>query len=191
MGISVLLGCATPSVRPPERQVEQEDEDVPPDRVEMIEADRLADITEKLVVGILANPALTGERPLPILMLGEVVNETPAELDADAFIGQFRTLMARAGRVMFVNEQRRQGLWESYASSNGALNLDEQIGIGQQLGAQLLLTATLEHLGELDVESGLQPYKMRLVLTDLASGQPAWKTHQRFYQEPSEPLEEW
>jgi penicillin-binding protein activator len=112
---------------------------------------------------------------LPTIVVGQVRNKSHEHINVETFIKDMERTLINSGKVDFVaNQTEREELRNEVASQSGNATDESRKESGQEVGADLMLTGSLNSI--VDQEGGEQVifYQIDLVLTDIQSHKKLW-----------------
>ncbi|MCF0216443.1 MAG: penicillin-binding protein activator LpoB [Fibrobacteraceae bacterium] len=112
---------------------------------------------------------------IPTVVIGKIRNKSHEHISVETFIKDMEKALINSGRVDFVaNATERAELREELASQQGNATEETAKEAHQEIGADLMLTGTLNSI--VDQEGGDQVvfYQIDLELTDIQSHRKVW-----------------
>lgn len=112
---------------------------------------------------------------LPTVVVGQVRNKSHEHINVETFIKDMERTLINSGKVEFVaNAAEREELRNEVASQAGNATDETRREAGQEEGADLMLTGSLNSI--VDQEDGEQVifYQIDLELTDIQSHKKLW-----------------
>lgn len=112
---------------------------------------------------------------LPTVVVGQVRNKSHEHINVETFIKDMQRTLINSGKVEFVaNATEREELRNELASQAGNATDETRKEAGQEIGADLMLTGSLNSI--VDQEDGEQVifYQIDLELTDVQSHRKLW-----------------
>lgn len=112
---------------------------------------------------------------IPTVVIGKINNKSHEHISVETFVKDMEKALINSGRVDFVaNAQERNELRSELASQEGNATEETQKQAGQEIGADLMLTGTINSI--IDQEGGDQVvyYQIDLELTDIQSHRKVW-----------------
>lgn len=112
---------------------------------------------------------------IPTVVIGKISNKSHEHISVETFVKDMEKALINSGRVDFVaNAQERSELRSELASQEGNATEETQKQAGQEIGADLMLTGTINSI--IDQEGGDQVvyYQINLELTDIQSHRKVW-----------------
>jgi len=112
---------------------------------------------------------------LPTVVVGQVRNKSHEHINVETFIKDMQRTLINSGKVEFVaNATEREELRNEVASQAGNATDETRAEAGQETGADLMLTGSLNSI--VDQEDGEQVifYQIDLELTDIQSHKKLW-----------------
>lgn len=112
---------------------------------------------------------------LPTVVVGQVRNKSHEHINVETFIKDMQRTLINSGKVEFVaNAAEREELRNEVASQSGNATDETRKESGQEVGADLMLTGSLNSI--VDQEDGEQVifYQIDLELTDIQSHKKLW-----------------
>lgn len=112
---------------------------------------------------------------LPTVVVGQVRNKSHEHINVETFIKDMQRTLINSGKVEFVaNATEREELRNELSSQAGNATDETRKEAGQEIGADLMLTGSLNSI--VDQEDGEQVifYQIDLELTDVQSHRKLW-----------------
>lgn len=112
---------------------------------------------------------------LPTVVVGQVRNKSHEHINVETFIKDMQRTLINSGKVEFIaNAAEREELRNEVASQSGNATDETRKESGQEVGADLMLTGSLNSI--VDQEDGEQVifYQIDLELTDIQSHKKLW-----------------
>ncbi|MFT5130506.1 MAG: hypothetical protein ACI8W8_004137 [Rhodothermales bacterium] len=158
----------------------------------------LRSTTDAIYEEMIADAFLVKQEQPPVLMIAGVQNRTEQYLDTKGMTDRIRAKLLRAKKARFVNAYRRADLEKEQGYQAQNATPETRSAIGQQLGAQYLLSGSLyEMTQEAPKQVRLSKkktsyYKLVLEVTDLVSSEVVWvSSEHEIVRESSTPLVGW
>lgn len=160
-------------------------------------AQDLRKLTQEIADDIANSPFLKDQKTTPIVIIYGVQPRTETFVDTKAFTERLRTILTQSGKVLFVNDSRRDELLKEQGFQAANATPETRTAVGKQLGAKYMLTGALV---EMTKESGRQVrvsktelnyYQLTIDITDLETGIIVWSAPKEFAREASKPLIGW
>lgn len=154
-------------------------------------------ITQSVANQIIYSPWLANQPEIPLLVDLGVENRTSEYVDTKNLTDRMRTLLIQSGKVQFVNAARRDDLLKEQGYQAATATAATQAAIGQQLGANFMLTGSLTEMSQQTMrqvrvsKTEMKYYKLTIELTDLTTGVIAWTTEEEFARAARQPLIGW
>ena len=142
------------------------------------EAGDLHQIAETMVDSMLTTPAVvqvTTQRA-PVVSVGKVKNKTMQHIDTESLTDTIRTRLLRSGKFQFVDRTTDDQVSEELKFQQGSGMVDPQqaVPLGQQSGAEYLLTANLSEIANTNGRTKDVFYKFTMNLKNLRTGLLEW-----------------
>ena len=112
---------------------------------------------------------------VPTVVIGKVRNKSHEHINVETFIKDIERALINSGKADFVaNAEERTELRDELASQAGNATEETRKDAGQEIGADLMLTGTLNSI--VDQEGGEQViyYQVDMELTDIQSHKKVW-----------------
>ena len=112
---------------------------------------------------------------VPTVVIGQVRNKSHEHINVETFIKDIERALINSGKADFVaNAEERTELRNELASQAGNATEETRKDAGQEIGADLMLTGTLNSI--VDQEDGEQViyYQVDMELTDIQSHKKVW-----------------
>ena len=112
---------------------------------------------------------------VPTIVIGKVRNKSHEHIRVETFIKDIERALINSGKADFVaNAEERSELRNELASQAGNATEETRKDAGQEIGADLMLTGTLNSI--VDQEGGEQViyYQVDMELTDIQSHKKVW-----------------
>ena len=112
---------------------------------------------------------------VPTVVIGKVRNKSHEHINVETFIKDIERALINSGKADFVaNAEERTELRDELASQAGNATEETRKDAGQEIGADLMLTGTLNSI--VDQEGGEQViyYQVDLELTDIQTHRKVW-----------------
>jgi len=154
-------------------------------------------ISEEVARELIESPVLAREPEPPVMMIAGIENRTSQYVDTKNLSDRIRLLTFQSGRVRYVNEARREELMREQGYQAANVTREQQVAIGQQLGARYMITGSLAEMSQSSPRQvrlsrrKLNYYKLTVELTNLTTGEIVWMTEKEFAREASLPLIGW
>lgn len=112
---------------------------------------------------------------LPTVVIGKVRNKSHEHINVETFIKDMERALINSGAVDFVaNAELRSELRDEIASQAGNATDETRKDAGQEIGADLLLTGSLNSIIDQDGGEQVIFYQINLELVDLQSHRKVW-----------------
>lgn len=137
-------------------------------------------VAEEMIQDCIARPWYnkllnTKNGELPTVVIGSVRNKSHEHINVETFVKDMERALINSGKADFVaNAEERAELRNELASQAGNATEETRKDAGQEIGADLMLTGTLNSI--VDQEGGEQViyYQVDLELTDIQSHRKVW-----------------
>ena len=142
------------------------------------EASDLHQIAEKMIESMLTSPAVvqaTSQR-VPVVSVGKVKNKTMQHIDTESLTDIIRIRLMCSGRFQFVDRTTDDQVVDEikFQQNSGLVDPQKAVAVGQQFGAEYLLTANLSEIANADGRTKDVFYKFTMNLKNLRSGLLEW-----------------
>jgi len=142
------------------------------------EAGDLHQIAERMVDSMLTTPSVvqaTAQRA-PVLSVGKAKNKTMQHIDTESLTDTIRTRLMRSGKFQFVDRTTDDQVAEEmkFQQESGLVDPQKAVQVGQQSGAEYLLTANLAEIANSDGRTRDVFYKFTMNLKNLRTGLLEW-----------------
>lgn len=142
------------------------------------EAGDLHQIAERMVDSMLTFPAVvqaTAQRA-PVVSVGKVKNKTMQHIDTESVTDTIRTRLMRSGKFQFVDRTTDDQVADEikFQQDSGLVDPNKAVPVGQQSGAEYLLTANLSEIANTDGRTRDVFYKFTMNLKNLRTGLLEW-----------------
>jgi len=158
----------------------------------------LKTVTEKMIRSLVTSPPIANRNDRPIIIMYDIENRTDEHIDTKAITEKLITGLTKTGKVRFVDKAARKKIEEELRyQRRGMVAKDTRIKVGQQLGAEYMLTGSITSLTQEEgrgirlKERSLRYYKVSLNLTDINTNIVEWSEEQEFAREISKPFIGW
>lgn len=112
---------------------------------------------------------------LPTVVVGQVRNKSHEHINVETFIKDMQRTLINSGKVEFVaNATEREELREEVASQSGNATDETRAEAGQEAGADLMLTGSLNSIVDQEGGESVIFYQIDLELTDVQSHKKLW-----------------
>lgn len=112
---------------------------------------------------------------LPTVVIGKVRNKSHEHINVETFIKDMERALINSGAVDFVaNAELRSELRDEIASQSGNATDETRKDAGQEIGADLMLTGSLNSIIDQDGGEQVIFYQIDLELVDLQSHRKVW-----------------
>ncbi|MBC7661395.1 MAG: penicillin-binding protein activator LpoB [Chitinophagaceae bacterium] len=154
-----------------------------PKKAEIVD-DKWSETDAHKVAGSLINQVLTKpwltqfeavKKQKPIVIVDEIANRTDEHIDTKALTEAMTDELINAGKVRFVNgEKRKQILEEIKYQNSGTTEAKTRKSLGKQIGADFMLSGAIS--SSVHTQEGLKTvtYQTALTLTDLETAEIVW-----------------
>ena len=137
-------------------------------------------VAEEMIQDCIARPWYnkllnTKNGELPTVVIGSVRNKSHEHINVETFIKDMERALINSGKVDFVaNAEERGELRAELASQSGNATEETRKEAGQEIGADLMLTGSLNSI--VDQEGGEQVvfYQIDLQLVDIQTHKTVW-----------------
>lgn len=111
----------------------------------------------------------------PTVVVGEVKNKSHEHIATEAFIKDIERALLNSGKVDFVaNKAERQELRDEKADQAANASVESRQVAGEESGAQLMLTGTLNSIVDKEDGKSVVFYQIDLTLVELGSNKKVW-----------------
>jgi uncharacterized protein (TIGR02722 family) len=111
----------------------------------------------------------------PTVVVGEVKNKSHEHISTEAFIKDIERALLNSGKVEFVaNKSERQELRDEKADQAANATVESRQVAGEESGAQLMLTGTLNSIVDKEGGKSVVFYQIDLTLIELGSNKKVW-----------------
>jgi penicillin-binding protein activator len=137
-------------------------------------------VSEEMIADMLSRPWLTshGSRAgssRPAVIVGEVRNLSHEHINVNTFIRDIERELINAGRVSFVaSGAEREAIREERADQDLHAREDTRKAMGREIGADYLLTGTINTILDVEGRTQVTYYQVDLALTSLADNTRVW-----------------
>lgn len=112
---------------------------------------------------------------LPTVVVGQVRNKSHEHINVETFIKDMQRTLINSGKVEFVaNAAEREELREEIASQSGNATDETRAEAGQEAGADLMLTGSLNSIVDQEGGESVIFYQIDLELTDVQNHKKLW-----------------
>ncbi len=112
---------------------------------------------------------------VPTIVVGTVRNKSHEHINIETFVKDMERTLINSGRVEFVaNAQAREELRSELASQEGNATDETRKESGQEIGADLMLTGTLNSIVDQEGKEQVMFYQIDLELIDIQSHKKLW-----------------
>ncbi|MDR1760436.1 MAG: penicillin-binding protein activator LpoB [Fibrobacter sp.] len=112
---------------------------------------------------------------VPTIVVGTVRNKSHEHINVETFVKDMERTLINSGRVEFVaNAQAREELRSELASQEGNATDETRKESGQEIGADLMLTGTLNSIVDQEGKEQVMFYQIDLELIDIQSHKKLW-----------------
>ncbi len=133
----------------------------------------------------------------PILIVYPVVNETSEHISTGGITDDIRRKLLNSGKYRFINERQRKNILKETQYQHGRVSPAMQIKLGQQLGADYIISGTLRSIKKKEAKqwrlskSERIYYSLDLTVTDLTTGELIYADQAELAREASQPILGW
>jgi penicillin-binding protein activator len=137
-------------------------------------------VSEEMIADMLSRPWQTshGSRAgssRPAVIVGEVRNLSHEHINVNTFIRDIERELINAGRVSFVaSGAEREAIREERADQDLHAREDTRKAMGREIGADYLLTGTINTILDVEGRTQVTYYQVDLALTSLADNTRVW-----------------
>lgn len=112
---------------------------------------------------------------LPTVVIGDVRNKSHEHINVETFIKDMERALINSGKVDFVaNAEERGELRAELASQSGNATEETRKEAGQEIGADLMLTGSLNSIVDQDGGEQVVFYQIDLQLVDIQTHKTIW-----------------
>ncbi|MCK9182876.1 MAG: penicillin-binding protein activator LpoB [Fibrobacteraceae bacterium] len=112
---------------------------------------------------------------LPTVVIGDVRNKSHEHINVETFIKDMERALINSGKVDFVaNAEERGELRAELASQSGNATEESRKEAGQEIGADLMLTGSLNSIVDQDGGEQVIFYQIDLQLVDIQTHKTIW-----------------
>jgi uncharacterized protein (TIGR02722 family) len=136
-------------------------------------------VANSLINQVLSKPWLTQfeavKKQKPIVVVDEIANRTDEHIDTKAMTEAMTDELINAGKVRFVNaDKRKQILEEIKYQNSGTTEAKTKKSMGKQIGADFMLSGAIA--SSVHTQGGLKTvtYQTTLTMTDLETAEIVW-----------------
>jgi penicillin-binding protein activator len=148
--------------------------------------------TQKMVSSMLSSPPLSQRSDRPVLVYYGMANRTNEHIDTQQLYNAVSTVLLQSGKVQFVDISQRQNIAEEVGyQQSGNVSPETARRLGEQTGAEFLLTGDLSSITKNDSNKRLVYYQVIMKLTNLKSSLIEWQDMQEFARERNRPSTSW
>ena len=132
-------------------------------------------IAKKIADSMIDSALVKGKDKRPVFQIEKIVNKTSEHIDMESLTDKIKVALIQSGRVLFSDK----GLRENVASEleyQGSKNVDQSTAkkVGNQIGADFLLTGTISSIVQEAGKDKLVYYKSTFNLTNLNTNIIEW-----------------
>lgn len=136
-------------------------------------------VAEEMIKDCLGRPwysnMIQQKGSLPTVVIGKVRNKSHEHINVETFIKDMERALINSGAVDFVaNAELRSELRDEIASQAGNATDETRKDAGQEIGADLMLTGSLNSIIDQDGGEQVIFYQINLELVDLQSHRKVW-----------------
>jgi penicillin-binding protein activator len=137
-------------------------------------------VSEEMIADMLSRPWLAGHgsragSSRPAVIVGEVRNLSHEHINVNTFIRDIERELINAGRVSFVaSGAEREAIREERADQDLHAREDTRKAMGREIGADYLLTGTINTILDVEGRTQVTYYQVDLALTSLADNTRVW-----------------
>lgn len=130
---------------------------------------------QDLVASLMASPAITQAKKMPVVMVTNLQNKTSEHIDTQSVMDMVRVELMKSGKVGFIDKEARQDISDEYNYQNsGMVAEDTKKGPGGQVGADFIINGRLDSIVQEVGKDKSVYYKLTLNLTNLKSSMITW-----------------
>ena len=112
---------------------------------------------------------------LPTIVIGSVRNKSHEHINVETFIKDMERALINSGKVDFVaNAEERSELRDELASQEGNATEETRKEAGQEIGADMMLTGSLNSIVDQEGSDAVIFYQIDLQLVDIQSHKTIW-----------------
>lgn len=112
---------------------------------------------------------------LPTIVVGSIRNKSHEHINVETFIKDMERALINSGKVDFVaNAEARNELRNELASQSGNATEETRKDAGQEIGADLMLTGSLNSIVDQEGKEQVVFYQIDLELTDIQTHKKIW-----------------
>jgi uncharacterized protein (TIGR02722 family) len=140
--------------------------------------------SEDMVRSMLTSPPIADRTDRPILVFYGFANRTSDHIDTRQLYNSISTILTQAGRVRFVDIEQRGNIAEEVGyQQSGNVSPETARRLGEQTGAEYLLTGDISSIVKREGSSRLVYYQVRMKLTDIRTSIIEWSGTKDFLRE--------
>lgn len=141
-------------------------------------ASDLQQIAEKMVDSLLTFPPIvevTSQRR-PVVMVDRVKNKTMQHIDTESITDSIRTKIIRSGKFRFIDRSTDQATINEIRTQqeSGLVNQSSATQLGEQIGAEFMLTSNLSEINDKAGRTTDVYYKFTMSMKNLKTGILEW-----------------
>jgi len=111
----------------------------------------------------------------PVIVIGQIRNLSTEHINTGTFINDMQRVLINSGKVDFVaNSEERQKLRKEIDDQKGNATDETAKERGQEIGADIMLTGTINSIVDQSGGEQVKFYQIDLELTDLQSHKKLW-----------------
>tara|TARA_B100000965_G_scaffold394264_1_gene406196 strand:- start:7 stop:588 length:582 start_codon:yes stop_codon:yes gene_type:complete len=135
-------------------------------------------VADTMVDSMLTSPSTVDitKSERPILVVDRIQNRTDQHIDTVSVTDSIRTRLIRSGKFRFVDASTRDAQRAEllYQETGGMTNPDAAIKMGQQLGAEYMVTGAIVSYSTSSSKRRREAYKLTLNMINLKTGIIEW-----------------
>jgi len=139
------------------------------------------DMLNKCLTGAWYQNALRSKNGAnPVIVIGKIQNLSTEHINTSAFINDIQRVLINSGKVDFVaNSEERQQLRKEIDDQKGNATDETSKERGQEIGADIMLTGTINSIIDQSGNEQVKFYQIDLKLTDLQSHKDLWMDNKK------------
>jgi uncharacterized protein (TIGR02722 family) len=115
------------------------------------------------------------KKKIPTVVVGQIKNRTHEHISVETFIKDMERNFINSGKVDFVaSKEQREELREEIASQAGNASADTRKEAGQEVGADLLLTGSINSIVDQEDDEAVLFYQIDLELIQVDTHRKLW-----------------
>jgi uncharacterized protein (TIGR02722 family) len=153
---------------------------------------QLKETSEKMTHSMLVSPPIQTRSDRPVLVFYGFANRTNEHIDTEQLYDAISTVLTQSGKVRFVDIGQRGNIAEEVGyQQSGNVSADTAHRLGEQLGAEYLLTGDVSSIVKNEENHRLVYYQVRMKLTDIKTSIIEWSETKEFARERIRPSATW